>query len=243
MANLRSNIIKYILITLILLSGVTFVIKFAGPNLLIQYISYGIGDCKQIPILCMEPDEKIIQPPIELSEAYLQELVPQKFPHMSILCPKGFTVVQELIKRPYYKKNKWLDNGRIIYLLYQEPGEFLKLYPNVKRQGINNNYEFMERLNSANLNKIKNITDAFFVIMKSVFTPDIGNQKIAKIIRFQTRQLKGFINYNLSWPNSYYDCNIIDSEDNFYKVYIKDIGNKLDLNKVFTIISTVKFIE
>jgi len=239
MGNLRNNLIKYILIALILLSCVIFVIKFAGPNLLIQYISYGIGDCKKIPILCMEPEEKIIRPEGRL-ENYLQELVPQKFPHMAILCPKGFTIVQELIKRPYYKKNKWLDKGGIIYLLRQEPGEFLKLYPDVKKQGVNNNYEFIERLSSANLNKVKNITDAFFVIMKSVFTPDIGSQKIVKMIKFQTYQFRGFINYNLSWPNNYFDCNIMDSRDNFYKVYIQDRGNRLDLNKVFAIISTIK---
>jgi len=187
----------------------------------------------------MEPEEKIIRPEGRL-ENYLQELVPQKFPHMAILCPKGFTIVQELIKRPYYKKNKWLDKGGIIYLLRQEPGEFLKLYPDVKKQGVNNNYEFIERLSSANLNKVKNITDAFFVIMKSVFTPDIGSQKIVKMIKFQTYQFRGFINYNLSWPNNYFDCNIMDSRDNFYKVYIQDRGNRLDLNKVFAIISTIK---
>lgn len=230
---------KYLINTVVLGLSLAFVIKFAGPNLLIQYISYGIGNCNQIPILCMSPEEKIIRPQAP-AEIYLQELVPQKFPRMSILCPKGFSVVQELIKRPYYKKNKWLDEGRIIYLLYQEPHEFLKLYPDVKKQDVKDNYEFMERLTNANLNKVKNITDAFFVIMKSVFTPDLGNQKIVKMIRFQTDQLRGFINYNLSYPNSFYDCNVLDLKDNFYKVYIKDIGNKLDLNKVFAIISTIK---
>lgn len=239
MANLRSNLIKYTLIASIILSCAVFVIKFAGPNLLIQYISYGIGDCKKIPILCMEPEEKIIRPEAGL-EDYLQELVPQNFPRMSILCPKGFTIIQELIKRPYYKKNKRQEKGGVIYLLYQEPGEFLKLYPDVRKQGVNNNYEFISRLSSANLNKVKNITDAFFVIMKSVFTPDIGSQKIVRMIEFQAYQFRGFINYNLSRPNSYFDCNIMDSRDNFYKVYIKDKENRLDLNKVFRIISTIK---
>ena len=233
------RLIKYLTGTITLSLAIVFVIKFVGPNLLIQYISYGIGDCKTIPILCMEPEEKVAWPTEPLAR-YLQELVPQKFPHMAILCPKGFTIVQELIKRPYYKKNKWLDNGRIIYLLYQEPGEFLRLYPDVKKQGVKNNYEFIQRLSSANLSKVKNITDAFFIIMKSIFTPDIGNQKIVKMIKFQTDQFRGFINYNLACPDSYYDCNIVDSQDNFYKVYIKDIGNNLDLNKVLAIISTIK---
>jgi len=219
--------------------SIFFAIKIAGPNLLTQYISYGIGDCKKIPILCMEPADKITQPEAP-AEIYLQELVSYKFPRLSILCPKGFTIIQELIKKPYYKKNKWLDNGRIIYLLYQEPGEFIRLYPDVKKQGVKNNYDFMQRLTSANLKKVKNITDAFFVIMKSVFTPNLGNQEIVKMIRFKTGQFRGFINYNLSCPDSYYDCNIMDAQDNFYKLYIKDIGNRLDLNKVFAIISTIK---
>lgn len=230
---------KYIANLIALSFCIAFVIKFAGPSILRQYVSIGIGDCRNIPILCMTGDEKIIQP-APAQNNYLQELVLQSFPQMSILCPKGFTVVQELIKRPYYKKHRWLDKGRIIYLLYQQPGEFLQLYPDVKKQGVKNNYEFIQRLTSANLSKIKNITDAFFVIMKSVFTPDLGNQKIVKMIRFQTQQFRGFINYNLAIPDSYYDCNILDAKDNFYKVYIKDKGNTLDLNKVFAIISTIK---
>mgnify|MGYP001579264652 FL=1 len=233
------RLIKYLINTAVLSLAIIFVIKVAGPNLLIQYISYGIGDCKSIPILCMEPDEKITRTEPVL-EGYRQELITQNFPNLSISCPKGFTLVQELIKRPYYKKNKRLDNGRIIYLLHQQPGEFLKLYPDVKKQGVTNNYEFIRRLNFANLNQVKNITDAFFIIMKSVFTPDLGNQKIVRMIRVQTQQFRGFINYNLSLPNSYYDCNLIDPQDNFYKVYIKDIGNSLDLNKVLVIISTIK---
>jgi len=230
---------KYISNIIVLGLSIAFIIKFAGPNILRQYVIYGIGDCKNIPILCMAPGEKIIQS-TTIENDYSQELVLQSFPQLSILCPKGFAITQELIKRPYYKKHKWLDKGKIIYLLYQEPGEFLRLYPDVKKQGVKDNYEFMERLTSANLSKIENITDAFFVIMKSVFTPDLGDQKIVKMTRFQTQQFRGFLNYNLGVADSYYDCNILDAQDNFYKVYIKDKGNTLDLNKVFMIISTIK---
>lgn len=233
------RLLNYSINTLLLCLSLAFIIRFGGSSILKQYIAYGIGSCKNIPILCMEPNELIIQPQ-PANQDYLQGLVLQKFPRMSILCPKGFSVVQELIKRPYYKKNRWLDKGKIIYLLPQEPGEFLKLYPDVKKQGVKNNYDFIERLNSANLNKLKNITDAFFIIMKSVFTPDLGNQGIVKMIRFNLPNSRGFINYNLSYPDNYFDCNVIDSADNFYKVYIKDIGNTLDLNKVFAIISTIK---
>ncbi|MFA4854203.1 MAG: hypothetical protein WC616_02500 [Candidatus Omnitrophota bacterium] len=236
------SIVNFLTLGIMLILGLWFVIKFAGPNLLKQYISYGIGDCKDIPILCMEPEEKIIRLQ-ESQEDYILTLVPQEFTRMAVACPKGFTIVQELIKKPFYKKNKWLDKGAAIYLLHQEPGAFLRLYPDVRKQGINDNYEFLRRLNFANLNKVKNLTDAFFLIMKSVFTPDIGNQPSAKMIRFQMRGKKGFINYNLLLPDNYFDCNIIDSRDNFYKVYIKDRGARLDLNKVFAILSTIKPLE
>jgi len=128
----------------------------------------------------------------------------------------------------------------VIHLLIQEPGALIKLYPDVQKQGVNDNYEFMRRLNYASLSKVENITDAFFLIMKSVFTPDIGNQSTAKMIQFQFLDFKGFINYSMAKPNNYFDCNVSDSAGNFFKVYIKDIGARLDLNNVFAIISTLK---
>ena len=76
--------------------------------------------------------------------------------------------------------------------------------------------------------------------MKSVFTPDIGNQSIAKMIRFELGDKKGFINYTMAKPNNYFDCNVSDVSGNFFKMYIKDIGARLDLNNVFAIISTLK---
>jgi len=227
--------------TIILILSLAFVAKFGGPNILKQYVAYGIGDCKSIPILCMVPEEKILKP--EISRGYLAELTPQEFPKMSVSCPKGFTVVQELISRPFYKKNRRLDKGAVIYLLYQEPGAFIRLYPNVKKSGIDDNYKFMDRLTQANLSEIKNLTGAFFIIMKSVFTPDIGDQAKAKMIKFQLQDKKGFINYNLTKSNNYFDCNVMDSKDNFFKIYIKDIGGRLDLNEVFAIISTIKTIK
>ena len=76
--------------------------------------------------------------------------------------------------------------------------------------------------------------------MKSVFTPDIGCQSTAKMIKFQFKDYKGFINYQLCRPDNYFDCNVFDVNGNFFKVYIKDVGAQLDLNKVFAIISTLK---
>jgi len=231
------KLIKYSNSAIILILAIAFVIKFGGPNILKFYVSYGIGDCKLIPILCMQPEEKIIAPQID--REYLDTLVPQSFPKMSVSMPKGFNLVQELIKKPYYKK-RHPNYKAIIYLLPQEPGDFIKLYPDVKKQGVKDNHEFIRRLMHANLNKLNNITDAFFIIMKSIFTPDIGNQKIAKMIKFKIENLSGFINYTVTSTDNYFDCNALDGQDNYFKVYIRDIGAKLDLNKVFAIISTLK---
>ena len=231
---------KYITGVIALSFALAFVIKFAGPSILRQYISYGIGDCKTIPILCMQPEEKIFTP--EINNEYLGTLVPQTFPRMSISVPKGFNLVQELIKKTYYKK-RHPNHKAAIYLLPQKPNDFIKLYPDVQKQGVRDNHEFIRRLMNAGLDKIDNLTDAFFVIMKSVFTPDIGNQKIAKMIKFKIGDKEGFINYTMAKPDNYFDCNVLDSKGNFFKVYIKDTGARLDLNNVFTIISTVKPIE
>jgi hypothetical protein len=185
----------------------------------------------------MQPEQSVFKP--QINNEYKNMLVEHNFPKMSAAVPKGFNVIQELIKKNYYKKRHG-NNEATIYLLFQEPKAFIKLYPAVKKQGILNNYDFIHRLNYASLNQITNITDAFFIIMKSVFTPDIGNQGNAKMIKFEFNNFQGFISYTMAKPNNYFDCNIIDTDDNFFKVYIKDTGAHLDLNNVFAIISTLK---
>ncbi len=217
-----------------------FIVKFAGPNILKQYISYGIGDCKTVPILCLQPDEKTLTP--EPDRGYTDTLVPQRFPKMSLSAPKGFNLVQELIKKKYYKKRR-PANKAVIYLLRQEPGAFIRLYTDVQKQGVNNNYEFIRRLMYANINKINNLTDAFFVVMKSIFIPDLGQQNICRMIRFKMGDKIGFVNYSMAKPDNYFDCNVLDAKDNFFKVYIKDIGGRLDLNNVFSIISTLEPVD
>ncbi len=231
---------KYLINIIILVLAVAFVVKFAGPNILRQYISFGIGDCKSIPILCLQPEENIFRPQID--KEYVETLVPQNFPRMSVAVPKGFNLIQELIKRNYYKK-RHSGNQAVIYLLHQDPGAFIKLYPDVQKQGVKDNAEFINRLVNANLSKVNTITDALFIILKSVFTPDLGNQGIVRIIKFQIQDKKGFISYQLAKPNNYFECNVLDEKDNFFKIYIKDIGSRLDLNQVFGIISTLKTIN
>ena len=75
--------------------------------------------------------------------------------------------------------------------------------------------------------------------MKSVFTPDIGDQKNVKIVKFKTADNKGFITYNFTASENYFDCDVIKDDDAFLKVYIKDKDRKLDLDKVIAIISTL----
>jgi hypothetical protein len=75
--------------------------------------------------------------------------------------------------------------------------------------------------------------------MKGIFTPDLGNQKDVKMAQFTVLDKRGFINYNLTGPDHYFDCNIFNTNQDFFKIYIKDKGASLDLDKVLTIISTV----
>jgi hypothetical protein len=228
------KILSYIVCFVLALA---FIIKFGGPNILRQYISYGIGTCKTTPILCMQPQDNIFTPQIDAD--YRETLIPHTFPKMLISIPKGFALVQELIKQQYYKKRS--ENRKaIIYTLIQEPGAFIKLYPNVQKQGIKDNAEFIRRLMHARLDQVNTVTDAFFLIMKSIFIPDVGCQTTAKMIRFKMENFQGFINYSMNTADSYFDCNVLDTDGNFFKVYIKDVEAVLDLNKVFTIISTLK---
>jgi hypothetical protein len=186
----------------------------------------------------MAPTKEIIDP--NINKEYVQELLPYSFPKVTISVPKGFTVVQEMIKKVYYKRRIGKQNQPIIYVLHQEPGFFPNLFPQFKKQGIKDNYAFVKRTMYAKTTGIKTVTDAFFVIMKSIFTPDIGDQKKVIMAQFQAADKRGFINYNLDGQDSYFDCNVIDNKDSFFKIYIKDKGAILDLDKVLTIISGAK---
>ena len=228
----------YIYPAIALSLGALFVGKFAGSALLRLYIESGIGDCKNIPILCMAPQDYIMNPAID--KEYGAGLKLFEFPKIKISVPKDFTVVQELIKKVYYKKSRRPHKGEVIYLLHEEPNFFINLFPRLKKQGISNDYEFIKRIMYAREKDIKTITDAFFVIMKGVFIPDLGNQNTVKMAEFIIGDKKGFLNYNFNGSNNYFDCNMTNSQGDFFKVYIKDIGATLDLNKVLAIISTVR---
>ncbi len=233
----KSAVINNLLTVVVFLVAIAFVAKFAGPRLLRAYIENGIGTCKEIPILCMAPQEtlEVREPKKECS----LELLPYGFPKMEICVPKGFTVIQERIKKVYYKRAKHPHKKAVIYLLYEEPNFFVNLFPQVKKEGINDNYAFFKRIMNVKLSEIKNLNDAFFVIIKGIFIPDIGDQKQAKMVQFTMADRQGFINYNLGKPDNYFDCNIINKDGDYFKVYIKDKGANLSLGDVLATISTV----
>lgn len=215
-----------------------FVVYFGGPKILKAYIENGIGSCAKIPILCKIPTQEIVNPRID--KAYLSTLVPHKFSKLSLSTPKGFAVIQELEKQPYYKKRLNHRKESIIYTFRQDPGFFIQLYPQVKKAGVTNNYDFIKRMAFARLDGINNLTDAFFIILKSIFTPDLGDQDKVVSATFTMPDRKGFINYNLFDKEYYFECNVVTESGDFFKVYIKDIGATLDLKEIFAIIYTLE---
>ena len=233
----KDNTIKYLVTVIFVLLGVLYIVRFAGISLLRFYVESGLGSCKQIPILCMNPQEKISNP--EINEECMVNLVPQSLPVIEICIPKGFSLVYERTKKIYHKKSKNYFNEDIIYILYEEPGFFVSLFPRLKKYGITDNYDFLNKTMHARLNDINSINDAFFVIMKSVFIPDVGNQMTVNMASFKLADKKGFINYNIGKEGNYFDCNIIDNKGGFFKVYVKDKKARLTLDKIFAILATV----
>lgn len=234
----KNKLDKCIANILVLFFAFVFLVKFGRPAILKSYVVTGIGDCQKMPILCIAPEKEIINPAID--ETYIQELIPYKFSQLEVCLPKGFTVVNEKVTKVYYKKKWHQKRGAVVYLLYEAPDFFINLFPQAKKRGIMNDYEFLNRTMYAKIKDINNLTDTFFVIMKTVFTPYMSDQKNIKIIKFSNIDNKGFITYKLSPLENYFDCNVINQEGDFFKVYIKDKGARLDLDKVIAIVSTIK---
>lgn len=234
---MKNRLIKWLLFLAVFSALAAFLVKFGLPQIMRAYISIGIGDCSAIPVLCLEPQDTQIN--FAPDKDYIQGLIPLKFPKTEIRVPPGFKVVQELVSKPFYKKKKLRGEEPVIYLLHQPPGFFIKLFPQVKKFGINSNYEFMRSLMHAREPAIQGLEDAFFVILKSIFTPDLGDQKTVKMIQFKKGERDYFINYNLTGGVNFFDCTILSGEGDFFKVYIKDSEKALDLDKAFSIISTI----
>jgi len=235
---MRRNITKIISSVVFFIAALLFVLIFGGPNILKGYIETGIGGCNKIPVLCKSPVQEIIEPKIE--KEYINTLIPYKFSKLSLSAPRGFAVIQELEKRPYYKKRMNRRKESVIHVFRQDPGYFIRLFPQVKKAGVLENYSFIKRLAFANTNQIKNIIDAFFVILKSIFTPDLGDQNTVVMASFVMPGRKGFISYNLFDKQYYFDCNLVNENGDFFKIYIKDAEAKLELKEVLAVISTLE---
>ena len=234
---MKKRIRRISLITLFVITGLLFVARFGGPKILSFYIETAVGNCRDIPVLCIAPQEEMVNPAVD--EIYLAELRPYNFPGIRIFLPKGFTVVKQMITKVYYKKWRQRAKGATIYLLYEPEGFFVRLFPQLKNNSINNDYDFISRVMYARVNGINSVVDAFFVVMKSIFIPNLADQHNVKIIKFTSPTQKGFIGYNIGTKENYFDCNIIGA-GGYFKIYIKDKAKILDLSKVVSIISTIK---
>jgi hypothetical protein len=208
-----------------------FAFSFAAPTILRRYLELGIGSCKKIPVLCLLPQQKYFN----IVQNARQDFIPFNFDRLKVSVPKGFSVIQELDKRYFYKKKKYLNKGSVIYTLRQDPGYFVSLFRDTKKYGINNNYDFIRRVAFASQKNIKGLNDAFFVVMKGIFIPDLGKQDNVEIGYFELKDKKGFIAFNMQGEHSYFNLDLVDINDNYYKIYIRDEGRKLDLEDVFGI--------
>lgn len=237
----KNAFMKYVLITVILLLCLALVAKVSGPTILRRYVESGIGNCQKIPVLCLTPETEIINPAINAD--YLKGLLPYVFTDMRVCLPKDFIVAKEQVTKVYYKKNPRKHKGAVVYLLYEKPDFFINLFPQLHKQGIKNDYEFIKRIMYAKMDNIKGLNDVFFAIMKGVFIPDLGKEKNVKMAQFIITDKRGIINYSLSKPENYFDCNIFNKQGDFFKIYIKDSGASLDLDKALAIISTVDSVK
>lgn len=238
---MKNKVSRYLTAAIVFILVAAFIIMFGGPTILRAYVNMGLGGSQRLPIFSTVPEQDIVNLPIDkaIDEAYTFGLVKYEIGGMSISIPKNFTLINERIKKAYYKKKYRPFKGPAVYLLYEKPEFFISLFPDIKKQGVHNDYEFINRMMYARIADIKNITTAFFVVIKSIFTPDLGDQKNLKIAKFSFSDRKGFVAYNLGEKENYFNCDVFDNRNNYFKVYIKDKEASLDLNKVLIIISTV----
>ncbi|MFA5090369.1 MAG: hypothetical protein WC510_04985 [Candidatus Omnitrophota bacterium] len=230
--------LKHIYNGVFLFLALVFIFAFGGSKILKAYIEMGIGSCRDNPMLCMVPGGEIRS--YKGDTLYLSGLVLYRLPGMTISLPRGFLVVKEAIKKPYYKKRLRKSSENAIYLLQQKEDFFLNLFPSLRKKGIKNNYDFLYYTMHATPDKMNSLTDAFFMIMKAIFTPDLGRGKDIRMTTWRIGEVSGFINYNLASSGNYFDCNIVDGQGVFYKIYIKDKACRLNLDKVLMIISSIK---
>ena len=233
-----NKISRFLLTGFLLIAALAYVVKFGGASMLRLYVQTGIGDCHRLAIFSTLPEKEAMSPHID--KVYLAELTRYSFPEIEICLPKNVKAIQGEISKVYYKKRPQKALGGVAYLVTQPPDFFVDHYPQIKKAGIKDDYEFIQRVMQAKVDTINDVTDAFFTVMKSLFTPDLGDQKNTKIVKFTIGNKRGFVTYNLTPSENYFDCNMLDAEKNFFKIYIKDKSALIDLHKFFTIVSTVK---
>jgi len=233
----KQRVVSTVLGVLVCILAFVGVIYFQGGRLIQIYISSGIGNCQKIPILCRQPSEELSLSTVALRSG---DVIPQRFDRVSLSVPKGFAVVQETVQRVYYKKQKDKARGNTIYVLRESPGYFPLLFPQLAKKQITTNYEFIRRIMYAKLTEVRDLTDAFFVIMKGIFIPDIGDQRKARMVSFTQLDKKGFLTYSQRQKQQFFDCNCVDAQDNFYKLYIKDASGRMVLDDVLAVIATLR---
>ncbi len=234
----KGGFLTYAYASVLLALALLFIAKFAGPSLLRLYIQGGLGDCSKMTVFCKLPWESFDNAAPD--GEFIDSCIDYDFPKMSALAPRGFSVVHERITRVPHKKKVDRKDDSIIYFYHEGPDFFVNLFPQVKKTGISDDYKFIERVMNARFNEISTIADAFYVIVKGVFTPDLGkDQAQIRMARFAIAGKKGFINYSLGTEANFFDCNVID-KSGYFKVYIKDKGRQLDINKVLFIVSTLR---
>ena len=238
---MKDKLIKYALITALLVVGVIFVAKSFGPSILKTYVNYTIGDCKKNPLLCVVPSEAMDAS--DIASADLADFLPYRFLKVSLQVPKGFKVVNGEVAKVYYKRRFAKYTEAAVYIFCQKPGFFVNLFPQLKKGLIVSDYDFISRVMNANLNSVSSLDDVFFVITKSIFIPCMGSQENLKMASFTRKERKGFIVYSMDPGDNYFECDFIDEKLNFYKIYIRDKGARLDLKKVFAIVDSSTAID
>ncbi len=238
---MRNKLIKYALIAALLALGVIFVAKNFGSEVLKSYVTYTIGGCDKNPLLCARPSQVLDTSAFICPDS--ADFLPYRFDKVSIKVPKGFKVVNEKVIKVYYKRRASRYNEAAVYIFSQQPGFFVDLFPQLKKGLVVSDYDFISRVMNADLNRTANVDDVFFVITKSIFIPCMGSQKNLKITSFERGGRKGFIVYNMDPGDNYFDCDFVDRNLSFYKIYIRDKGARLDLNDVFAIIDSATVID
>lgn len=236
---MKDKITRIIIITLFSSVCAAFVVKFGGPAILRGYIASTLGDCKKIPVYCMSPGD--FTDPMCADTAYIRrELIQCQMFKMQLCIPRGFLVVEEKTRKIYRKRKPNPSGDSVIFLFHKPPGFFTGLFPQLKKNGILNDYDFLKTVMNTRLDKVNTINEVFFMIMKGVFICDLGPQKNAQMLSFASGPRKGFINYNLTPSGNYFDAKFVDEKEGFFSIYIKDKNKELDLKKACAIISTME---